>query len=156
MGLLRFSIFCLKWSLFNCGYIIAKWYIPKKNDWQSLSNIYTKKKRAGQLWNWLQSMPIASAFLVPSQLTGTLFGSDALSEIMFVPSVSFREKFSAIFLTDCQYSFHFIIRERLFNSCYKQSFERFLLSSGKRSIFAVMTRYARLPGLGNGNLILLA
>ena len=103
-------------------------------------------------------MPIASAFLVPSQLTGTLVGSDALSEIMFVPSVSFSEKFSAIFLTDCQYSFNFIIRERfaLFNSCYKQSFKRFLLSNGKRSIFALMTRYARLPGLDNGNLILLA
>ena len=99
-------------------------------------------------------MPIASAFLVLSQLTGTLVGSDALSEIMFVPSVSFSEKFSAIFLTDCQYSFNFIIRERfaLFNPCYK----RFLLSNGKRSIFALMTRYARLPGLDNGNLILLA
>lgn len=108
------------------------------------------------MWDWLRNMPIASAFLVLSQLTGTLVESDALSEIMFVPSVSFSEKFSAIFLTDCQYSFHFIIRERLFNSCYKQSFKRFLLSNGKRSIFALMTRYARLPGLADGNLILLA
>ena len=54
------------------------------------------------MWDWLQNMSIASAFLVLSQLTGTLVGSDVLSEIMFVPSVSFGEKFSAIFLTDCQ------------------------------------------------------